>query len=228
MEREKTGIKDIDSMIQGGLPQGGVYGISGPPGVGKSIFGLHYVLEGAKEGQKCLYINLEEPTSNIDRMVDQFTFKTEFKKFIKQGKIVIKCLSYQEYEKLKDEIIKKVKEDKKIKRVVIDSYNGFFSAQYGDEYSSDNKYAIRRQISNEFNDLRKIGVTSLLVLERDGQIDNGVFFNIPYLVDGVINLDFLDLGAIERRVFIPKMRWTAQYKESKEYDISNKGITVLK
>ena len=58
-KRESIGVKEIDSMIQGGLPNGSLIGLSGPPGVGKSIFSLHFLLEGAKKGQKCVYINLE-------------------------------------------------------------------------------------------------------------------------------------------------------------------------
>ena len=60
-QRESIGIKGIDSMIQGGIPKGSVVGISGPPGIGKSIISLHFLLEGARHGQKSVYINLEEP-----------------------------------------------------------------------------------------------------------------------------------------------------------------------
>ena len=60
LEREKTGVSGFDKMIEGGFPKEGIVGISGPPGVGKSIFSLHFILEGARLGQKCIYINLEE------------------------------------------------------------------------------------------------------------------------------------------------------------------------
>ncbi len=52
-------------------------------------------------------------------------------------------------------------------------------------------------------------------------------YNIPYLVDGIIRLDFLEFGTLERRIFIPKMRWTSQHKDSKMYDIGKKGITIV-
>jgi len=94
MEREKIGIKGVDDMIQGGIPNGSIIGISGPPGVGKSIFILHFLLTGAKKGQKCVYIALEEPRSNIDRMISQFDFAEEFRKYEKQEKIIIRCLTY--------------------------------------------------------------------------------------------------------------------------------------
>jgi len=227
MEREKIGIKGIDSMIEGGIPSGSIIGMSGPPGVGKSIFNLHFLLTGAKKGQKCVYICLEEPRNNIDRMISQFSFAEEFFKLEKQGKIIIKCLTYPEYEKLFSELFQKINEDKDIKRLVIDSFNIFFAASFNPEsLNLSHEVNVRRMINQSFSALRKKELTTILILEMQQGSRHGFFYNIPYLVDGIINLDFLELGTIERRVFIPKMRWTDQYKESKAYEINKKGIVV--
>jgi len=51
MERESIGIENFDNMVQGGLPNGGIIGLSGPPGAGKSIFTLHFLLEGARKAK---------------------------------------------------------------------------------------------------------------------------------------------------------------------------------
>ena len=85
--------------------------------------------------------------------------------------------------------------------------------------------AVRKVIIEAFRKVREAGVTTLLTLEKDGDcVDN--LCNIPYLVDGIINLDYLDLGTIERRIFISKMRWTAQFVEGKSYEISSDGIVI--
>ncbi len=228
LERESIGIKNIDEMIQGGLPKGSIIGLSGPPGVGKSIFVLHFLLEGARKGQKCVYINLEEPESNINSMVNQFDFAEEFFNFVKEGKIVIRCFTYPEYEKIYSDLFQKIKEDKKIERLVIDSFNCFFSAVFNPEsLNLGYEVNIRRMINQAFSMLRRKCLTTLLILEMQLDKQTRFYYNIPYLVDGIINLDFLELGTIERRIFIPKMRWTNQYKESKSYEIGKKGIEVL-
>ena len=85
---------------------------------------------------------------------------------------------------------------------------------------------VRRMINQAFSMLRKKGLTSLLILEMQQDRAHGFYYNIPYLVDGIISLEFLGLGTIERRIFIPKMRWTSQYKENKPYEIGKKGIVV--
>ncbi len=225
MERESVGIKEVDHMLEGGLPSGSVIGLSGPPGVGKSIFALHFLLEGARKGQKGVYVCLEEPRQNIDHMVNGFSFAKEFYGFEKKGLIVIRCFNYSEYEKINFDLLEKIQEDKKIKRVIIDSFNCFFDSLEGDV--SEIGLNVRKLINRSFSYLRREGLNVLLVLEKKESSLINFDYNIPYLVDGMIKLDYLDLGVIERRIFIPKMRWTNQYKESKGYEIGKKGIEML-
>jgi circadian clock protein KaiC len=220
IRREKIGITEIDSMIQGGLPNNSITGILGPPGVGKSIFSLHFTLEGARKGQKSIYINLEEPRRNIDNMIRQFKFGEEFIEFEKKGLIIIKCFDYNQYEKIHEDLFDRIQKDRSIKRLVIDSFNCFFASSY--EFESKVDMAIKKMIVEVFYKLRQTKLTTLLTLENGSESN----FNIPYLVDGMINLDYLDLGTIERRISIPKMRWTNQNKEGRAYEISSDGIKV--
>jgi KaiC/GvpD/RAD55 family RecA-like ATPase len=226
MERISAGIKGIDEMIQGGLPKGSVVGISGPPGVGKSIFALHFILEGARNGEKGVYISLEEPRSNIDKMIKGFSFSKEFYDLEEKGLIVIRCFNYSEYEKISLDLLEKVQEDKKIKRLVIDSFNCFFDSLESNSLEEIH-FNVRRMINSSFSYLRKNNLNVLLVLEKHENSLLNFDYNIPYLVDGLVRLDYLDLGIVERRLFIPKMRWTNQYKESRGYEISSEGITML-
>ena len=46
----RTGIPGFDELIQGGLVAQRVYIIAGPPGSGKTTFGMQFLLQGAKEG----------------------------------------------------------------------------------------------------------------------------------------------------------------------------------
>ncbi|MCK5630615.1 MAG: ATP-binding protein [Nanoarchaeota archaeon] len=226
--RESTGIRKFDSMLEGGFPKGSVIGLTGPPGIGKSIFNLHFILEGARLNQKCVFISLEEPRSNIDRMIQQFEFADEFYRYEKKKKIIIKCMDYQEYEKAYFSIFNIINKDKKIERLVIDSFNVFFASLISvDAGTNSNELAARRMINKSFSLLRRDNLTTLIVLEKLDNHKVHYSYNIPYMVDGIVSMDFLSLGAIERMIFIPKMRWTNQYKESISYDISSKGIKIL-
>ncbi len=223
LERETTGIVGVDSMVQGGFPRGGIIGISGAPGVGKSIFSLHFVLEGARRGQKAVYINLEEPRWNVDNMISVFEFGNEFLELEKKGLIVVKCLDYAKYEKIQGDLFEHIKKDLSIKRLVVDSFNCFFAASA--DLCGNADVSVRKMIIEIFYNLRREGLTTVLTLERSGR-RNDSNYNVPYLVDGIINLDYLDLGTIERRIFIPKMRWTAQCKDGRMYEISKDGVEI--
>jgi len=81
-----------------------------------------------------------------------------------------------------------------------------------------------------FDVFRRKELTTLITMEENNSSNIGpiceIMFNLPYLVDGIINLDYLNMGSIERRIFVSKMRWTDQYKESVPFEINNKGIHI--
>jgi len=65
MERTPTGVEGLDKMLNGGLPAGRPYIVTGPPGSGKSILGTHFLLEGMRNGEACMLVALDEPPSEI-------------------------------------------------------------------------------------------------------------------------------------------------------------------
>jgi len=226
MEREGFGIKEFDSMIEGGIPKNSIVGISGPPGVGKSIFSIHYIIEGARQGQKSVYINLEEPQTNIDKLLHRFGMFDEVQKFIQEGLIIIRCIDFDAFEKTYPELLRKIRQNKDIKRLVIDSFNCFFNYYIGT--TEPTEIMLRRLLHKSISTFRNINATTVLTLEKDKADTRLSNFSISYLTDGHIMLDFLEFGTIERRVFIPKMRWTDQDKDGRNYEIDSKGIKILK
>lgn len=68
MRREvaPTGIRGLDDVLGGGLPQHRIYLVMGDPGVGKTTLGLHFLREGLARGEKVLYIGLSETRDEIE------------------------------------------------------------------------------------------------------------------------------------------------------------------
>ncbi len=65
MDRVPTGVEGLDKMLHGGLPVGRPYIVTGPPGSGKSILGIHFLLDGLRGNEPCLLVALDEPPSEI-------------------------------------------------------------------------------------------------------------------------------------------------------------------
>ena len=55
-----TGVAGLDDILGGGLARNHLYLIEGNPGTGKTTIALQFLLEGARRGQKGLYVTLSE------------------------------------------------------------------------------------------------------------------------------------------------------------------------
>ena len=60
-----TGIVGLDYILKGGLPANRLFLVQGHPGTGKTTIGLQFLIEGAKRGEKGLYITLSESKAEL-------------------------------------------------------------------------------------------------------------------------------------------------------------------
>ena len=66
----KTGIAGLDSILGGGLPSNHVYLVDGEPGAGKTTLALQFLLEGAKCGERGLYVTLSESRDELTAVAE--------------------------------------------------------------------------------------------------------------------------------------------------------------
>ena len=64
-DRALTGIAGLDAILGGGLPTNHLYLIDGEPGAGKTTLALQFLLEGARNGEKGLYVTLSESAAEL-------------------------------------------------------------------------------------------------------------------------------------------------------------------
>src|SRR4051794_12651386 len=57
-ELAPTGITGLDDILRGGYTAGKMHLLSGGPGTGKTTFSLHFIAEGVRRGERCLYISV--------------------------------------------------------------------------------------------------------------------------------------------------------------------------
>lgn len=61
-----TGVEGLDDILGGGLPRDRLYLVEGDPGVGKTTLAMQFLLEGARRGEKVLYITLSETKEELE------------------------------------------------------------------------------------------------------------------------------------------------------------------
>jgi circadian clock protein KaiC len=76
-ERTTTGVAEIDAMISGGLPAGSVTALAGSVGTGKTLLALQFLLEGARTGQKGLFVSARETRAELIDKARSFGYDLE-------------------------------------------------------------------------------------------------------------------------------------------------------
>ncbi|MET3841401.1 ATPase domain-containing protein [Bradyrhizobium sp. OAE829] len=59
-DKAKSGVWGLDDILSGGFTRGHLFLLEGEPGTGKTTIALQFLMEGARAGEKCLYITLSE------------------------------------------------------------------------------------------------------------------------------------------------------------------------
>src|SRR6185436_17137050 len=63
--KARTGVLGLDDILAGGLTKGRVFLLEGSPGTGKTTIALRFLMEGAREGEKGLYVTLSETANEL-------------------------------------------------------------------------------------------------------------------------------------------------------------------
>src|SRR4029453_19138624 len=65
MNRLRTGVPGLDDILHGGLIAERLYLVDGNPGSGKTTFALQFLMAGATQGEKCLYVTLSQTKQEL-------------------------------------------------------------------------------------------------------------------------------------------------------------------
>lgn len=223
-DRTPTGIPGLDEMTGGGLEEQNIILLNGDPGSGKTILGLQFLYDGAKNGIAGLYIKFGgEPKSLLyPRLAD---LGMDFQDL--EDKRLFFVIEYQPHEvaKLIQEeggTIYDLVSSYDIKRIVIDPITPYIT-QY------ENLYDARLSLVRLFQVIRKFGSTTLLLNETPTNVSLPLSASLAeFLVDGVINLlhTRTDDGVQLRGVEIWKMVGAAHSEIARPFAITKRGIII--
>ncbi|MGI0010616.1 MAG: RAD55 family ATPase, partial [Nitrosopumilaceae archaeon] len=210
----RTGIPGFDSIISGGFKEGRSIILSGPPGSGKTTFGMQFLHAGAKDfDEPGIFVALSESPSEIKN--DFKTYGWDIQKLVDEGKLLIidarpfkmeegfvaldeslyrgETLPFMHLTQLILSTIKRIG----AKRLVIDSIT-VLAMQYA------NKFYIRQGLQGMIHALEEQHCTSILISEN---IDSSKIPTEWYVASGVVLLHHIQReNTMERAVQVIKMR----------------------
>lgn len=217
--RLPTGVRNLDDLLRGGLPEGSVSVVAGPPGAGKTVLTQQICFHNGTAERPVLYFNtLSEPTAKTLRYLGQFGFFDPKKfdngvQFIDLGDM----LRTQGLEAAFGAIMERVREVRPA-IVVVDSFKVF------------------DDLAKSHEELRKFGyelavhlmaweITTFLLGEfHRHDIETNPLFSI---VDGLVMVHQREQSGEQQRFLqIVKMRGTDHSRDEHSFVITDNGVEV--
>lgn len=228
-ERVQTGVPGFDEIVGGGLPPSALYLLKGNPGTGKTTMGLQFLVEGARRGEKCLYLCLAETRGQLTGIAKAYGWSldgVEIHEMRRRGSFAgeadragytVFSPSEIELEEIGRELMEQF-ERVRPTRVVLDSLSEI-------RLLSDDASRYRREflaLSDQFSAYPCTGW--LIDVETEGD-ERSV---AETLVSGVVHLEHLSpaYGGERRRLRVHKLRGSRSIGGFHDFSIGDRGIEV--
>jgi circadian clock protein KaiC len=228
LKKTATGIKGLDEITCGGLPQGRPTLVCGGPGCGKTMMATEFLVRGALEyNEPGVFMAFEETPLELTQNVASLGF--DLRDLVARKKLSLDYVHVDRSEIQEtgdydleglfirlDLAIRTVK----AKRVVLDTIESLFSG-------FSNPAVLRAEIRRLFRWLKDRGMTTIITAERgDGTLTRQGLEE--YVSDCVILLDHRVIDQLStRRVRVVKYRGTQHGTNEYPFLIDRDGMSVL-
>ena len=204
----------------GGARQGDASLVTGPSGVGKTIFGLRWLVQGIQRGENCLYVTFQDTGAQLTSVAAGFGW--DLPAYRNSGQLVISYVPMGDLDL--DLLATNVRSEisrHKVGRVVIDSLSELaFAAREEDRFA-----AYMRSLVG----LIRAGGSSLLLTSETSVrgLPGNSLDGLLFLFDNTIDLRYIEQGAqIGRAVHVAKMRSRSHSMSLNDLTITDNGLEV--
>jgi circadian clock protein KaiC len=200
-ERVRTGAAGLDDMLGGGLPRASSTVILGGTGTGKTLLGLQFLLDGARNGEPGILFTLEETTNQLRRITRGFGW--DLGAFEEQGLLTLEYVSPVELST--DQFLNQARqevEQRGARRVVLDSLTSMALGVSSERRFKELVYAITKHF-------RAAGVSFNMNMEIADLLGSAQLsgHGVSFAADNVIQLKYVEVaGNLERGISVLKAR----------------------
>ncbi|QWW70065.1 ATPase domain-containing protein [Rhizobium sp. WYJ-E13] len=216
----KSGIREFDELLGGGIERGSSTLLIGPAGTGKSLFSLQFVEAAVKRGERAAVFVFDEELGLLFARTKSMGL--DLQKMSHDGMLHIEQLDAAELSP--GEFAQRVRErvaDYDAKTVVLDSINGYQQAM-------PEENALLLHMHELLQYLNRQGANTFLTVAQHGLVDDMKSpVDVTYLADTVILLRYFEAhGMVRRAVSVIKKR-TGKHEETiREYKITHEGLIL--
>lgn len=224
-----TGIPGLDEVLRGGLSRRHTFLIEGEPGSGKTTIALQFLLHGAADGERAIYITMSETETELRQGAASHGWSLlagiEIIELVPPESLLDsdkrQTLIHTSELELVESVERLLKEVERVKpdRIVVDSLSEL-------RLLAQSSLRYRRQVLTLKHHFARLGATVLLL----DDLTTDMFDKTPHsIAHGVIHLEQLapDYGADRRRLRVLKYRGSATRGGFHDFIIGDRGVDVF-
>jgi circadian clock protein KaiC len=222
-KRSSLGVEAVDEMIGQGVFDGSVTLVVGVSGTGKTVLGVQFLVEGARQGKRGLLVSLDEHPAQIMRNAKGLGL--DLQKYVDDGTVTVYYDSPQELElDVHFHNVARLIDEHKIERVLIDSLAAYHVNESDRREFRDFIYAMTTYLKDRL-------ITTFMNFESPellGVSQISEELKASTIVDNIILLNYVEFSnRLRRAITVPKARGSAPQRATREYTIGKGGIRLL-
>jgi circadian clock protein KaiC len=216
-----TGVAQLDALLRGGLPPASSTTLMGGTGTGKTLLGLHFLVEGARRGEAGVLFTLEETPDQLREIASKFPFGLA--ELERRGLVNLRYVPPIELST--DRFLHEARREIErlgARRVVIDSLTSLALGVGSERRHKELVYALAKH-------LRAGGVTLVMTLEITELLGTGQLsgHGVSFASDNIVQLRYVELGGrLDRALSVIKARGVDVDTELRALTIGARGVEV--